>query len=62
MSYSEGADQPDAETLLRRVVEVISNAKSLLLPPAPQVRSMNRGSNKSMRSRRAYRFVTPSRV
>src|SRR5437588_6370374 len=31
MAYSEGADQPDAETLLRRVVEIINNAKSLPL-------------------------------
>jgi cell division septum initiation protein DivIVA len=37
MSYSEGADQPDAETLLRRVVEVISNAKSLPLSTSVRV-------------------------
>ena len=37
MSYSDGADQPDAETLLRRVVEVISNAKSLPLSTSVRV-------------------------
>jgi len=37
MSFSEGVDQPDAETLLRRVVEVISNAKSLPLSTSVRI-------------------------
>src|SRR5436189_657097 len=38
MSLYEGSlDQPDAETLLRRVVEVISNAKSLPLSTSVRI-------------------------